>query len=182
VENRKEITMILRQLFLAFACLLATTTVRASEPIADMDALESLVLTCVQQLGKESKCFEMAARRHIVPGSEDAVLPLAIRLDAVFLEWLGEHRVYRIHPLSRHEASDLFERRDYVVEDSTGGLLMLRISALRKLGRLYLFDFSINSGRQEIARALGTTSDWHQYSDDPGGDAKARPSEPAKGL
>lgn len=136
------------------ALLLFFTTLvgHASEPLASPQALEKELMACLKSQ-QSSNCMANILGRSILPGN-DELIPVAAQMDDFLVKWLGDMRIYAIHPLSTRRTGDIFEKRTYMIEKSSGALMVFTVSTLKRLGNWYVFQFNLNSTSSEVTATL----------------------------
>jgi hypothetical protein len=143
----------IRQLLATVSISFAFSTAFAGEPVPSTDALEKEILACLSTATPKSKCLETSASKHLRPGNEGTV-PNFTELDNIFTDWLAKDSVYAIHPLRQQKGGDIYEHRLYVIEDNHGALMLFSFSTLKRLGKTYLFDVTVNSKREQIRSVI----------------------------
>jgi hypothetical protein len=137
----------------AMMLTLAAAPALAGEPVASPDALEREILPCVQKNAREGKCMENLLGKRVVPGF-DNLLSVATQMDELLVKWLDKDTVYAIHPTGTRKVSDIFEKRAYLIEDSSGALMVFEIALLKRLGKWYVYSMNINSNSDKVEKVL----------------------------
>ena len=137
-----------RRLIVIVGVLLCSASF-AGEPIGNIEQFERDVTQCVSNAPKSSGCFEAFANKNILPGNE-TVIQAAKEVDEILGRWLDKDKVFAIHPVSVKSTGDLFQRRTYVIEDTSGNLIVFDYSIIKRLGKWYLFSFDVNSNQRVV--------------------------------
>ena len=143
----------IRKLLATASIYLVFSTAFAGEPVSSTDALEKELLACLSSATSESKCIETSASKYFLPGNE-GLMPTMTELDKIYTNWLAKDSVYAIHPLRQQKSGDIYEHRLYVIEDTSGSLMLFSFSTLKRLGKTYLFGVKFNSKHDEIKSVL----------------------------
>ncbi|HTY03038.1 MAG TPA: hypothetical protein VMC81_04835 [Rhodocyclaceae bacterium] len=142
-----------KSLWAVLAICLLPSLAWAGEPIANPESLEGEITACLQKLTKTSHCTEDVLAPHIVPGSEQ-LRAVARQIDELLPKWLGQERIFAVHPIAARKTGDIFQARTYLLEDSSGSLMLFKYSVLKRLGQWYVFSFNMNSKSEEIVAVL----------------------------
>ena len=128
--------------------------VYAGESIGNLAAFDSQVIDCLSKLTNTSRCTESVLAKYIVPGSEAQLAPVAGQLDDFMVKWLSDQTIFAVHPITTKKTGDLFQIKTYLIEDDMGNLMIFRYSVLKRLGKWYVFSFSINSNSDAVEGVL----------------------------
>ena len=135
---------VMNKSLMIIAAVLLCSASFAGEPIINTEQFEQDVTQCISNAPKASGCFEAFAKKNILPGNEK-VIQATKQLDELFGRWLDKDKVFAIHPIAVKSTGDLFQRRTYMIEDTSGNLIIFNYSIIKRLGKWYLFSFDINS-------------------------------------
>lgn len=133
-------------LFSAVAC--------AGAPINNLNDFEAQVTGCLSKLSNTSRCAENILAKHIVPGSEAQLAPVAGQLDGFMEKWVDKQKIFAVHPIATKKAGDIYREKTYLLEDDMGNLMVFSYSVLRRLGKWYVFSFAINSNSDAVEAVL----------------------------
>jgi hypothetical protein len=142
VMNKSLITI-------AAVLLCSSSTSFAGEPIGDVEQFERDITQCISNAPKSSGCFESYAKKNILPGNEQ-VIQVAKQVDELLARWLDKDKVFAIHPVAVKSTGDLFQKRTYLIEDTSGNLMAFNYSIIKRLGKWYLFSFDVDSKRAVV--------------------------------
>ncbi|MBI3433047.1 MAG: hypothetical protein HY018_12655 [Hydrogenophilales bacterium] len=134
---------------ITIAAVLLCSTSFAGEPIGNIEQFEHDVTQCISNAPKSSGCFEDFANKNLLPGNEK-LIQVTKQVDGLFGRWLDKDKVFAIHPVSVKSTGDLFQRRTYVIEDTSGNLIVFNYSIIKRLGKWYLLSFDINSNQAVV--------------------------------
>jgi hypothetical protein len=126
----------------------------ASEPIPNLDALEKELKQCLLKAGPAPTCLQKHLPKHLLPGNEQ-LIPVAGQIDDILTKWLNGQTVFAVHSIKQRKAADYFEKRSYIIEDTSGAPMTMNISVIRQLGKLYVYGFNVSSNEDKISRLLG---------------------------
>ncbi len=132
---------------------LSSTLALAGSPIQNPDALESDLKACLMKNKKASNCMETILGKSILPGN-DQLASIAKQLDELLQKWLSKESIYAIHPLRIKKSGDIYEKRTYMIEDTSGSLMVFNVTTLKRLGKWYVFQFNLSSTSNEVNAAL----------------------------
>jgi hypothetical protein len=138
---------------LALMLALAASTAAAGEPVASPDALERDILPCVLKSAKTGKCMETMLGKRVVPGFDNLV-SVATQMDELLVKWLDKETVYAIHPTHAKKVGEVFELRSYLIEDTSGALMVFEMALLKRLGKWYVYSMNINSNSDVVEKTL----------------------------
>ncbi|HEX4869771.1 MAG TPA: hypothetical protein VFV15_03485 [Moraxellaceae bacterium] len=147
----------MRRLLLALCALTLSPALWATEPLQSMDALESDIRTCLLKPAAKPTCFQTILSRSLLPGFEK-LAPIAMQMDDLLVQWLDGQKIFAVHLVKQHKAGTLFEKRTYIIEDTSGSLMVMKLAVLRQLGKPYIFSFNLVSGQDEAEEALDIKS------------------------
>lgn len=143
--------MIIRYLF-ATTFFLASALAHAGEPIRSPDALEKELIKCLTH-DTRSSCMQGTIGKHILPGNEQ-LSSVVDQMDQLLIEWLDKESVYKVHRMHSYKTGDIYDERSYMIEDSSGAIMALKLSFLNRLGKWYVLKFNINSKSEAVTSVL----------------------------
>lgn len=126
----------------------------AEEPLQSPDAFEAELRRCFLKEADAPGCMGGLLRGRWVPGNEkvNQVVPQLVDL---FGRWLGKDTVFALHRVKERKLGELYEERVFVVEDSSGGLLVVEAELLSRKGKWYLLRFNLSSQKDTFRTVLG---------------------------
>jgi hypothetical protein len=128
-------------------------SVAAAESVPNPDALEKELLACITDKVLNGKCAENYLGKRVLPGNEKLVTTAA-QLDGMLKQWLATETIFKVHPISVDKRGGIFEKRVYLIEDSSGSLMMMNVSLLKRLDSWYVWKFEIGSTKEAIESVL----------------------------
>ena len=132
---------------------LSSSLALAGSSVQSPDALESDLKACLMKNKKASNCMETILGKSILPGN-DQLVPIAKQLDELLQKWLSEESIYASHSLRIRKSGDIYEKRTYMIEDTSGSLMVFNVTTLKRLGKWYVFQFNLSSTSSEVNTAL----------------------------
>ena len=78
----------------------------------------------------------------------------AAQLDRAYIDSLAKDSVFAIHAIDARKAGNVFERRRYIIEGTSGAMMLFTFSTLMRLGKVYIADFRMTSQEADIRVAL----------------------------
>jgi hypothetical protein len=140
--------------YLAAALLISFTGIAAAgQPVQNLDALEKDIESCLLKEAKTAKCMESILGSRILPGN-DELASVAGQMDQLVVKWLATDTVFAMHPISRKPVGGIYEKRVYVLEDTSGALMLLELAFLKRLGKWYVLKFNVNSKTEALEDLL----------------------------
>ena len=133
---------------LLFIALLAASGLVHAQPINDLDEFHGKIEKCIKG-DKPDACLNKLLPQRFPPGNEQMLKKIS-QVTSLLLKWLGDDKVYAIHPIKTTKAGNLHERRVFVIEADKGGFMVLDTAYLRLHGDLYLFNFNLSSRKEKI--------------------------------
>lgn len=143
----------MKKSMVGFVAALLTSASFAGEPIGNLERLEDEVIRCIASAPKSSGCIEALVTKSVVPGNEN-LIPVARQADGFMVQWLDKDKVFAVHPVGVKNTGDLFQKRTYMIEDTTGNLMVFSFSVIKRLGKWYLFSFDVDSNRDVVTATL----------------------------
>ena len=144
----------MRLLIISSFLFLLSSLAYAGDSIGNLATFEGQVTGCLSKFSSTSRCTEKILGKHIVPGSEAQLAPVASQLDDFMAKWLGSDKVYKVHPIMSKKTGDLFLAKSYLIEDEKGNLMAYSFSLLKRLGKWYVFSFALDSNGDAIEEIL----------------------------
>lgn len=139
----------------ALLCLaFAPVASAASQPLESVDAFEAAITKCLATNPAPATCFETHMKGHFPPGNE-AVDELVGQLRGLLLQWLDKDKVFAVHAVRATKLANYAERRVYLIEDTTGSIMMFDTTLVRRVGKWYVLRYNLTSKKDEIKSVLG---------------------------
>ena len=138
---------------LALIVLSSCAAVQASEPVKSADALESDLNACLMKAAKDARCMETILGKSILPGNEQ-LASVVTQMDQLLGKWLGTDSVYAIHRLHAKQVGDVYEKRSYFIEDTSGSLMLFDLALIKRLGKWYVYQLNLTSKSDELNAVL----------------------------
>lgn len=137
----------LATLFLSFSPALA------DEPLKSVSSFEAGIKDCLLKNKDPAGCLGGAMRGHFSPGNEklNEVVP---QVASILGQWLADDKVFAVHPVKNKRMGDFYDERVYLIEDTTGSIIMLETSFVNTLGKWYLHRFNLSSKPDAMQRVL----------------------------
>lgn len=140
--------------YLAAALLISFSAfASAGEPVQNIDGLLKEIESCLLKDPKTGHCMEKSLGGRILPGN-DEMAKVAAQMDELLVTWLQTDKVYALHPISRKPVGDIYERRLYFIEDTSGALMLFEVAFLKRLGKWYVLKFNVNSKTDDLKKLL----------------------------
>lgn len=143
----------MKNVFVVIVLVLTSPHAIGSEFFQSPDALEEEVRTCLMKNVKPPKCMESVLAKRILPGN-DQLAPITVQMDQLLQQWLANESVYALHLMRSKKSGDIFEKRTYLIEDTSGGLMTFHLSMLKRLGKWYVLQFNISSTSDKVNAVL----------------------------
>jgi hypothetical protein len=125
----------------------------AIEPIKSFDSLEKEYTSCLMKDAKKLKCTENILNGRM-PSSSNQQEPMSVQLEQLFAKWLDKENVFAIHKIKTVTTGEIFERREYIIEDTSGSIMFAEISLIKRLDKWYIYEFNLSSKREKLESAL----------------------------
>lgn len=132
---------------------LLMTSIASAEPVSNPDALEKGLVACLMEKTKVGSCAETELSTKVLPGNEKLVA-VARQLDGMMKQWLDGETVFQVHPIATDKRGEIFEKRIYLVEDTSGSFMVFSVTLLKRLGDWYVWKFEISSTKEAIESLL----------------------------
>ncbi len=126
----------------------------ADQPLESVDAFEAGMTKCLASSSTPASCFEAQLGGHFPPGNERLNQIVSQAAD-LFQKWLGRDKVYAVHAVKVSKLGTYAERRVYLIEDTTGSLMMLDTSFVHRIGKWYVLKYNLTSTKDEVRTVLG---------------------------
>ncbi len=143
-----------RSLLVIAALFLFSSAALADQPLKSIDAFEADMKKCLLQNQDPDGCLGDTMRGHFSPGNEklnDVVKQVA----SILKQWLAGNKVYALHPVKNKVLGSFYEERVYLIEDTTGSIIMIETSFVKTLGKWYLHRFNLSSKKETMQSVLG---------------------------
>jgi hypothetical protein len=138
---------------IALLMLATAGTASAGDPVPDLDVFEKDIQACLFKDAKTGNCMKTLLGPRILPGN-DNLASVAGQLDDLLVKWLAEDKIYAMHVLGRRAVGGIYERRLYLLEDTSGALMLFELAFLKRLGKWYVLKFNLDSNSDAIKKAL----------------------------
>lgn len=140
---------------LLVACLLMVVagSAIAGDPVPNLDTFEKDIQACLFKDAKTGNCMKTLLGTRILPGN-DNLASVAGQLDDLLVKWLAEDKIFAMHVLGRKAVGDIYDRRVYMLEDTSGALMLFELAFLKRLGKWYVLKFNLDSNSDAIKKAL----------------------------
>ena len=134
-------------------------TAMAGEPIADLDKFEASYIACIEdEKAFADRCLNDLFKPHNLPWFKPT--NDLKETEATLKRWLGTG-VYKVHPITRKNAADVYQRRWYLIEKEDGGLMQLTLRFRSVKGQWYYVDLSFTNDKKDLGPiTLESTSPW----------------------
>ncbi len=133
---------------------LSSSPTLADEPLKSIAAFEAGMKDCLLKNKDPAGCLGGAMQGHFSPGNEklNQVVP---KVASLLGQWLADDKVFALHPVKNKKLGDFYDERVYLIEDTTGSIIMLETSFVNTLGKWYLHRFNLSSKPDVMERVLG---------------------------
>lgn len=135
-----------------FVVLCMFSSVINAKSIDDVDKFQKNIEKCIKEEMPE-KCLNNLLPYYLPPGN-DAMAQQLPSVTSLLVKWLNNSPVYAIHPISTKKAGDIIDIRNYAIESSTTGFMVMRVKYIKVLGKSYLFEFNLSSTDDTIDSLL----------------------------
>ncbi len=125
----------------------------AGEPVQNIDGLIKEIESCLLKDAKTGSCMEKSLGGRLLPGN-DELAKVAQQMDELLVSWLQADKVYAVHPINRKPVGEIYERRMYVIEDTSGAFMLFEVAFLKRLGMWYVLKFNVNSKTDDLKKVL----------------------------
>jgi len=143
----------MKNVFAALLLVLTSSLASAGEPFQSPDALEDEVRACLMKNAKSSRCMEVVLAKRILPGN-DQLVSVAAQMDQLLQKWLSNESIYALHLMRTKKSGDIYEKRTYMIEDTSGELMTFNLSMLKRLGKWYVLQFNLSSTSDRVNAVL----------------------------
>lgn len=143
-----------KKIVLAAALFFAFSPAMADEPIKSLDGFEADMKKCLMKDMKPAACLGQVMGGHFSPGNEK-LNEVVTQLVSVLDQWLGQNRVFAMHPVLNKALGDFFVEKAYLIEDDGGNVILLETSFVHSLGKWYLHRFNLSSRKDRMQTVLG---------------------------
>lgn len=135
------------------ALFLSSSPALADEPLKSIASFEAGIKDCLLKNKEPEGCLGSALQGHFSPGNEklNEVVP---QVSSLLGQWLADDKVFAVHPVKNKRLGEFFEERVYLIEDTTGSIIMLETSFVNTLGKWYLHRFNLSSKPEAMQQVL----------------------------
>lgn len=138
--------------YLLFMAALTVSVATYAQPINDIEAFQSQVDKCIKGVSPDA-CLNKLLPQHYPPGNEEMIKTIP-QVTSLLVKWLGNDKVFAVHPIKNTKVGNLVERRIYAIEGYKGGFMVLDTSYIRLRGNLYLMKFNLSSTDEKVNAML----------------------------
>jgi hypothetical protein len=138
----------------ALLLLVAGGLASAGEPIANLESFEKELKTCLTSDVKKVKCIKTVLAPRTVP-ADQTFLGGASQLDDMLEKWLAEDSVFAVHIVDRRQWAGIIDKRTYLIEDTTGSLMMFTVTYRNMLGKWYVANCNLSSKPESLEKMMG---------------------------
>ena len=139
---------------IALVLLVAGGVAAAGEPIANLDSFEKELKTCLGKDAKKAKCIATILAPRTVP-SDQTFQAGASQLDDLLQKWLADDAVFAVHDVDRRQWAGIIEKRMYLIEDTTGSLMLFTVTYRNMLGKWYVANCNLSSKPETLKELMG---------------------------
>jgi hypothetical protein len=123
-------------------------TTMAGEPIADLDQFEAGYIACIEdEKAFADSCLSGLFKPHALPWRKDLDLQ---SVEDFLSKWIGKGAVYKVHPITRKETANLYQRRWYLIENESGGLMQLSVRFRTVKGQWHYVDMNLTNDEKAM--------------------------------
>jgi hypothetical protein len=139
-----------------FALVLLVTggPATAGEPIANLESFEKELKTCLSRDVKKTRCIATVLAPRTVP-NDQTFQAGAPQLDDMLAKWLADDTVFAVHDVDRRQWAGIIDKRAYLIEDTTGSLMMFTITYRNMLGKWYVANCNLSSKPESLEKMMG---------------------------
>lgn len=134
--------------------MLAGSVATAGEPIANLDSFEKELKTCLGKDIKKVKCIATILAPRTVP-NDQTFHTGAAQLDDLLQKWLADDTVFAVHDLDRRQWAGIIDKRRYLIEDTTGSLMLFTVTYRNMLGKWYVANCNLSSKPESLDKMMG---------------------------
>jgi hypothetical protein len=143
-----------RTLVLLALFLVAVPVAAETQPLESVEAFELGLTKCLLANPSPATCFDAHMRGHFPRGNERLDEHVA-QLRELFQRWLGKDKVYAVHVVMTTKLGTYADRRTYLIEDTSGSVMMLDATFVRSVGKWHLLKFNLTNQKDELRTVLG---------------------------
>ena len=137
----------------ALVLLIAGGVAAAGEPIANLESFEKELTTCLVRDVKKAKCITTILSPRTVP-NDQSFQAGASQLDDMFQKWLAEDTVFAVHHVERRQWAGIIDKRLYLIEDTTGALMLFTVTFRNVLGKWYVSNCNLSSKPEALEKLM----------------------------
>lgn len=134
--------------------MVAGSVATAGEPIANLDSFEKELKTCLGKDIKKVKCIATILAPRTVP-NDQTFHTGAAQLDDLLQKWLADDTVFAVHDLDRRQWAGIIDKRRYLIEDTTGSLMLFTVTYRNMLGKWYVANCNLSSKPESLDKMMG---------------------------
>jgi len=134
--------------------VLAGGVATAGESIANLDSFEKELKTCLGKDIKKVKCIATILAPRTVP-NDQTFHTGAAQLDDLLQKWLADDTVFAVHDLDRRQWAGIIDKRRYLIEDTTGSLMLFTVTYRNMLGKWYVANCNLSSKPESLEKMMG---------------------------
>ena len=139
---------------IALLALCLLTPIARADSLESPDAFEAALSKCLMTSTAPAACFEKHLGAKFPPGNEE-LATVVTQVAEFFKQWLAKDKVFAVHPVKTIRLGAYAERRIYLIEDTTGQIIMFDTSFVRRLGDWHVLKFNLTSKSEGIKAVLG---------------------------
>ena len=138
----------------ALVLLVSGGIASAGGPIADLESFEKELTTCLLRDVKKTKCITSILAPRTVP-NDQTFQAGASQLDDMFQKWLADDTVFAVHDVDRRQWAGIIDKRTYLIEDTTGALMLFTVTFRNVLGKWYVSNCNLSSKPEALEKLMG---------------------------
>jgi hypothetical protein len=138
----------------ALVLLVAGGAASAGEPITNLESFEKELKTCLARDAKKVKCITTVLGPKTVP-NDQTFQSGAPQLDDMLAKWLADDSVFAVHDVDRRQWAGIIDKRTYLIEDTTGSLMLFTVTYRNVLGKWYVSNCNLSSKPESLEKMMG---------------------------
>jgi hypothetical protein len=142
------------KILLALVILVSGGLASAREPIANLESFEKELKTCLVRDVKKAKCIATILAPRAVPHDE-TFQSGAPQLDDLLAKWLADDTVFAVHNVDQRQWAGIIDKRTYLIEDTTGSLMLFTVTYRNVLGKWYVSNCNLSSKPESLEKMMG---------------------------
>ena len=139
---------------IALVLMFAGGFATAGEPIANLDSFEKELKACLAKDIKKVKCIATILAPRTVPNDQTCQAG-ASQLDDLLQKWLADDLVFAVHDLDARQWAAIIDKRRYLIEDTTGSLMVFTVTYRNMLGKWYVANCNLSSKPESLEKMMG---------------------------